>query len=200
MSMQSTNTTAYDGVVNRPMREGLNGHGSKVFWFTGLSGAGKSTLSHQVEIRLHENHIRSYVFDGDNVRHGLCGDLEFSPEDRAENLRRIAEMARLFLDNGIICLTAFISPLKKDRALVRNIIGPGDFHEIYIKCPLRICEQRDVKGYYRKARLGQIRNYTGVSSPYEVPEAPDLVVDTGIHSIADCADQIHGFIIEKLDL
>ncbi len=198
--MQSTNTVQYNGAVNRHMREDLNGHRSKVFWFTGLSGSGKSTLSHHVEMRLHEKNIRCYVFDGDNVRHGLCGDLEFSPSDRTENLRRIAEMTKLFLENGIVCLTAFISPLEKDRDHVRKLIGDEDFHEVYVKCPLRICEERDVKGYYKRARLGEIENYTGISSPYEPPADPDLVVDTGIYSEEDSAEMIFDFIMGKLVL
>ena len=163
---RSPNVVRHVSAVTRSRREALNGHRSVNLWFTGLSGSGKSTLAHAVEERLHLAGCRTYVFDGDNVRHGLCGDLGFSLADRAENLRRIAEMVRLFLDAGIISLTAFISPLALDRQQVREIIGPDDFIEIYCNCPLAVCEQRDVKGLYKKAREGRIKDYTGISSPY----------------------------------
>lgn len=159
-------------------------------WFTGLSGSGKSTLAHAVEERLHLMGCRTYVFDGDNVRHGLCGDLSFSLEDRTENMRRIAEMVNLFLDSGVISLTAFISPLKADRDKVQEIIGPDNIIEVYCNCPLEICEQRDVKGLYKMARAGKIKNYTGISSPYEVPENPDLDIDTGTRSLRECVNII----------
>jgi len=175
--------------VQRTMREQQNGHRAVNLWFTGLSGSGKSTLAHAVEQRLHQQGCRSYVLDGDNVRHGLCGDLGFSPEDRAENLRRIGEMVRLFLDAGIITLTAFISPMARDRDHIHRLLG-ADFLEIYCRCPLEVCEQRDVKGLYRKARAGIIRNYTGISSPYEVPRSPDLVLDTARQSLDACVEQV----------
>ncbi len=171
------------------MREQQNGHRAVNLWFTGLSGAGKSTLAQAVEEVLHRHGCRSYVLDGDNVRHGLCGDLGFSPEDRTENLRRIGEMVRLFLDAGIITLTAFISPMARDRDHIRRLLG-ADFLEIYCRCPLKICEQRDVKGLYRKARAGIIRNYTGISAPYEVPSSPDLILDTARQSLDACVAQI----------
>lgn len=163
-------------------------------WFTGLSGSGKSTLAHAVEQRLHLMGCRTYVFDGDNVRHGLCGDLGFSVEDRGENMRRIAEMVGLFLDCGVISLTAFISPLKADREKVKAIIGPENILEVYCNCPLEICEQRDVKGLYKKAREGKIKNYTGISSPYEAPVNPDIELNTGTQPLRDCVNQI----IDKL--
>jgi len=159
-------------------------------WFTGLSGSGKSTLAHAVEERLHLMGCRTYVFDGDNVRHGLCGDLGFSLDDRRENMRRIAEMVRLFLDSGVISLTAFISPLKADREQVKEIIGPENLIEIFCNCPLEICEQRDVKGLYKKARAGEIKNYTGISSPYEAPENPDIDLNTGTIPLRDCVNEI----------
>jgi len=159
-------------------------------WFTGLSGSGKSTLAHAVEERLHLMGCRTYVFDGDNVRHGLCGDLGFSEEDRSENMRRVAEMIRLFLDAGVLSLTAFISPLEKDRERVKKIIGPENIIEIYCNCPLEICEQRDVKGLYKKARAGEIKNYTGISAPYEAPRNPDLVLDTGHEPLRDCVKAV----------
>jgi adenylylsulfate kinase len=184
--IKSPNVIRHQAAVIRSRRETLNGHRSLNLWFTGLSGSGKSTLAHAVEERLHLMGCRTYVFDGDNVRHGLCRDLGFSPADRAENLRRIAEMVHLFIDAGVIALTAFISPLKADREKVREIIGPENFVEIYCNCPLEICEQRDVKGLYQKARRGEIPNYTGISSPYEPPDKPDLEFDTAAQPLNQC--------------
>jgi len=189
-TMHTPNTVPYRGKITRRSREQLNNHPSRVFWFTGLSGSGKSTLAHLVEERLHVAGIRTYVFDGDNVRHGLCGDLSFSPEARAENLRRIGEMTKLFLDAGIVSLTAFISPMQEDREKVRTIVGPKDFVEVYVKCPLEVCEARDVKGLYKMARQGKIKNYTGISAPYEEPVNPDLVVDTSRYTIDECVTKI----------
>lgn len=188
--MRSDNTVWHHATVTRARREVLNDHRSAVVWFTGLSGSGKSTLAHFVEEKLHRSGHRTFVFDGDNVRHGLCGDLGFSAADRAENLRRVGEMARLFLDAGVISLAAFISPFRKDRAHVRDIVGADDYIEIYTRCPLEICEERDVKGIYKKARAGEIPEFTGVSSPYEEPLNPDLVVDTGATSLEDGAQQV----------
>jgi adenylylsulfate kinase len=187
---QSPNVIRHHATVTRPRRETLNGHKSVNLWFTGLSGSGKSTLAHAVEERLHLQGYRTYVFDGDNVRHGLCGDLGFSMEERRENLRRIAEMTKLFLDSGVISLTAFISPLAEDRARIKEIIGADDFIEIYCNCSLDICEQRDVKGLYKKAREGKIKNYTGVSSPYEPPADPDIELNTGQQPLMECVNII----------
>ena len=199
-SPHSPNTVAYRGKIDRQAREDLNRHVSKVFWFTGLSGSGKSTLAHLVEEELHRMGIRTYVFDGDNVRRGLCGDLSFSPEARAENLRRIAEMVKLFLDAGTLCLTAFISPLHSDRDRVRRIVGEEDFFEIYVKCPIEVCEERDVKGMYKLARAGKIQNYTGVSAPYEEPLNPALVVETDKCAVHECVDLIVGFVRARLGM
>lgn len=199
-SPHSPNTVAYRGKIDRQAREALNRHVSKVFWFTGLSGSGKSTLAHLVEEELHRQGIRTYVFDGDNVRHGLCGDLSFSPEARAENLRRIAEMVKLFLDAGTLCLTAFISPLQADRDRVRRIVGEEDFFEIYVKCPIEICEERDVKGLYKLARAGKIQNYTGVSAPYEEPGNPALVVETSRCAVHECVGQVVEFVRDRLGM
>lgn len=176
--------------VTRERRGRLNGHRSVVVWFTGLSGAGKSTLAHAVEEVLHQQGCRTFVLDGDNVRHGLCSDLGFSPQDRRENLRRIGEMAGLFIEAGVLTLTAFISPARADRESVKEIVGAEDFLEVYVRCPLEVCEARDVKGMYRRARAGQIMEFTGISAPYEPPEAPALVVDTGRHNLAECVEQI----------
>jgi adenylylsulfate kinase len=186
----SPNAIRHNAAVTRPRRETLNGHKSVNLWFTGLSGSGKSTLAHAVEERLHLQGKRTYVFDGDNVRHGLCGDLGFSPDERRENLRRIAEMTNLFLDAGVIALTAFISPMAADRARIREIIGHDDFIEVYCNCSLEICEQRDVKGLYKKARAGLIKNYTGISSPYEPPVNPDLDLDTGTEPLKNCVGSV----------
>ena len=194
---KSPDVFKHKAAVIRSRRETLNGHRSANLWFTGLSGSGKSTLAHAVEERLHLMGCRTYVFDGDNVRHGLCGDLGFSAADRAENLRRIAEMVSLFLDSGVISLTAFISPLEKDRAAVRSIIGPDDLIEIYCNCPLEICEERDVKGLYKKARRGEIKNYTGISAPYEPPDHSDLEIDTGNLPINRCVAEIISLLRER---
>lgn len=187
---KSPNVVLHKTAVTRPRRETLNGHRSVNLWFTGLSGSGKSTLAHAVEERLHLMGCRTYVFDGDNVRHGLCGDLDFSIEGRSENMRRIAEMVKLFVDGGVLSLTAFISPLQEDREKVRQIIGSEFVIEVYCNCSLEICEQRDVKGLYKKARAGEIENYTGISSPYEAPENPDIELDTGNTPLLDCVNRI----------
>jgi adenylylsulfate kinase len=188
--MKSSNVSRQRAAVSRSRRETLNGHMSINLWFTGLSGSGKSTLAHAIEERLHLMGCRTYVFDGDNVRHGLCGDLGFSKEDRSENMRRIAEMINLFLDSGVISLTAFISPLKIDRERVKSIIGSENIIEVYCNCSLEICEERDVKGLYKKARAGEIKNYTGISSPYEAPTKPDIELDTGTRPLRECVTEI----------
>ena len=187
---KSSNVVWHHATVTRERREELNGHKSAILWFTGLSGAGKSTLAHAVEERLHKSGCRTFVFDGDNVRHGLCRDLGFSVDDRTENIRRIGEMTKLFLEAGVVSLTAFISPLRKDRQSVRSLVPHGDFFEIYCHAPLEVCEQRDVKGLYKRARAGEIKDFTGISSPYEVPERPELVVDTGTRPLQECVDAV----------
>jgi adenylylsulfate kinase len=182
--------------VNRPRREQLLGHNGAVLWFSGLSGAGKSTLAHSVEEELHRQGCLTYVFDGDNVRHGLCGDLGFSLKDRKENLRRISEMCKLTADAGLITFTAFISPMQEDRQNARKLIG-DDFIEVYCSCSLEICEQRDVKGLYKKARAGIIADFTGISSPYEEPENADLIIDTGNSSLEECTFQVVDYLLGK---
>lgn len=188
--MNSSNIHWHEAVVSRLLRERMNGHKSFILWFTGLSGSGKSTLAHAVEEALYERGCRTFVFDGDNVRHGLCADLGFSAEDREENIRRIGEMAKLFTEAGVIALTAFISPYRADRARVRTLVAPEDFIEIYCHCPLEVCEQRDVKGLYAKARQGLIKDFTGVSSVYEAPETPELSLDTGSLPLTECVEQV----------
>jgi len=184
------NTVWHHATVTRDRREQLNGHRSIVVWFTGLSGAGKSTIAHEVEERLHKLGCRTFVFDGDNVRHGLCDDLQFSSKDRAENMRRIGEMVKLFLEAGLIALTAFISPFSRDRDRVRQLVGDHDFIEIYCRCPIEICESRDTKGLYQRARIGEIKDFTGISSPYEPPEHPSLTLDTATESLNLCVDKV----------
>ena len=195
---KSSNTVWHQATITRSNREQLNRHGSAILWFTGLSGSGKSTLAHAVEDELYRRGCRTSVLDGDNVRHGLCGDLGFSENDRTENIRRIGHVAALFVDSGIIVLTAFISPFKVDRDRVRMIVEKEqDFIEIYCDCPIEVCEQRDVKGLYNRARKGEISNFTGISSPYEEPENPDLVVDTGTEELATCVSQVIDFLMAR---
>ena len=198
--MKSPNTVAYRGRITSDQRLKLLGQTSMVLWFTGLSGSGKSTIAHAVEEELYKQGRLTYVFDGDNVRQGLCSDLSFSPEGRAENLRRISEMVKLFLDAGIICLTAFISPLKADRQRCRDLINYNHFFEIYVKCFLEECERRDVKGLYKLAREGKIKNYTGISAPYEEPEQADLILETDKHSINECVAEVLEFIQTKIGI
>lgn len=186
----STNVVWHQATVTRQRREALNKHRGAILWFTGLSGAGKSTLAHAVEEHLHQMGCRTFVLDGDNVRHGLCGDLGFSAEDRVENIRRVGELAKLFMEAGIIVLTAFISPFREDRDKVRAMVNSGEFLEIYCHCPIEVCEQRDVKGLYKKARAGEIGQFTGISSPYETPEHPELVLNTSQVDLKDCVDQV----------
>ena len=197
MEQQSTNVVWHDATVTRSRREHLNQHKSVILWFTGLSGAGKSTLAHAVEEKLHQAGCRTFVMDGDNVRHGLCGDLGFTDADRQENIRRVAEVAELMLEAGVITLTAFISPFRAERNLARSLVPQGDFIEIYCYCELAICEQRDVKGLYKKARRGEIEHFTGISSPYEAPEKPELCVDTGTTTLQDCVEQVLALIRQR---
>ncbi len=195
-SMKSSNVVWHEAEVTRAMRERMNGHKGAVLWFTGLSGAGKSTLAHAVEARLHGMGCRTYVLDGDNIRHGLCGDLGFSDADRVENIRRVSEVARLFVQAGVLTLTAFISPFRADRARAREILG-DDFIEIYCDAPLEVCERRDVKGLYARARAGEIPEFTGISSPYEPPEHPEIRVCTGEAPLADCVDTVIGWLRDR---
>jgi adenylylsulfate kinase len=188
--MKSTNVVWHSATVSRTDREAQNNHKSVILWFTGLSGAGKSTLAHAVEDRLYQLGCRTFVIDGDNVRHGLCGDLGFSAADRTENIRRVGEVAKLFTEAGVIALTAFISPFRADRDRVRQMVKAGDFFEIYCEADLAVCEGRDVKGLYQKARAGQISEFTGISSPYEAPENPELVVKTGTLTLEDCVNEV----------
>lgn len=192
--MRSSNVKWHEGDIDLAKREALLNQKGVCLWFTGLSGSGKSTLAREVERRLYKSGQLCYVLDGDNVRHGLNGDLGFSDEDRKENIRRIGEVSKLFVDAGVITLTAFISPFRADRQAVRDILEQGRFVEVYVDCPLDICEQRDVKGLYAKARKNEISAFTGISSPYEAPEKPEIRVDTGSQSLEESA----GIIIDYL--
>ena len=192
--IRSSNTVWHQATVTRGRREVLNGHKSYILWFTGLSGAGKSTLAHAVEEYLYRMGCRTFVFDGDNVRHGLCGDLGFSAEDRQENIRRIGEMSKLIIESGVIAMTAFISPFREDRRRVRSLVAPGDFVEVYCEADLAVCERRDVKGLYQRARAGEIPDFTGISSPYEEPEQPELVVPTGRETIDESVTRVLNYL------
>lgn len=193
---KSSNVIWHQASVSRQDREKLNGHSGVTLWFTGLSGSGKSTLAHAVEKYLYEMKVRTYVLDGDNVRHGLCGDLGFSNIARRENIRRIGEVSKLFVDAGMIVLTAFISPFRSDRQQVRKLLGQR-FIEIYCDCPLNICENRDVKGLYKRARSGEVKEFTGISSPYEVPEAAEITVNTDQLDLHESTEKIVRYLADQ---
>ncbi|MFZ2169525.1 MAG: adenylyl-sulfate kinase [Methylococcaceae bacterium] len=197
MTTKSTNTVWHHATITRSDREALHQHKSVILWFTGLSGAGKSTLAHALEDYLHKIGISTFVLDGDNVRHGLCSDLGFSDHDRVENIRRIGELAKLMTEAGIITLTAFISPFKSDRNTARKLVPHGDFLEIYCECPIETCEQRDVKGLYKKARAGEIPFFTGIGSPYEAPEQPELVVCTDKQTLNESVQNVVNLLIQR---
>lgn len=194
---QRSNLVKQYGLVSKSLREKRNGHLGAVIWFTGLSGSGKSTLAYAIEQVLFNAGCQCYVLDGDNVRHGLCSDLGFTNEDRHENLRRIGEVAKLLVDSGQIVIAAFISPYQADRTLIRELISPSHFIEVYCNSSLLKCEERDVKGLYKKARSGLIANFTGVSSPYEIPLAPDLLLDTERDSVESCINQMIAVINQR---
>lgn len=183
--------------VTRTDRERLHQHGAALLWFTGLSGSGKTTLTQAVEEKLHQLNYSTMILDGDNVRTGLCNDLDFSAGGRSENIRRIGEVAKLFIDAGVFTLAAFIAPMQKDRDFVRSILGENDFFEIYCKCSLDMCETRDVKGIYKRARAGQIKNFTGIDSIYEKPVKPDLILDTEIETVQESLVKIFQFLRDK---
>ncbi|ANB61607.1 adenylyl-sulfate kinase [Anoxybacteroides amylolyticum] len=180
--------------ITKEDRRLKNGHHSAVLWFTGLSGSGKSTIANAVSKKLFELGVQNYVLDGDNIRHGLNKDLGFSAEDRTENIRRIGEVAKLFVDSGQFVLTAFISPFARDRQLVRQLLANDEFIEIYVKCPLEECEKRDPKGLYKKALNGEIREFTGIDSPYEEPISPELTIETHHHSLEQCVEQVIAYL------
>lgn len=193
---KAENIFPFDSLIKCSDRHVLNGHRSGLLWFTGLSGSGKSTLAHAVEARLYRYGIRSYVLDGDNIRTGLNSDLGLSPEDRKENIRRIAEVAKLMVDAGLLVFAAFIAPFRESRDFVRKLMSSWPYYECYAKCTLDVCEERDPKGLYRKARHGEILNMTGISAPYEEPENPDLVVDTGGLTLDESVNVVIRFLLE----
>jgi len=194
---KATNIVWHAGAVTRDDREKLNGHKGCTVWLTGLSGSGKSTIAVDLEKRLAERGVRTYILDGDNIRHGLNKNLGFSPADRTENIRRIGEVAKLFTDAGIVTLTAFISPYRADRDQVRAIMSDGDFIEAHVDCPVETCEERDVKGLYKKARAGEIPEFTGISAPYEAPEKPELVIRTKDQTVEQSSQQIMAFLEQR---
>lgn len=192
----STNITWHDSEVTKEQRQERNGHKSVIIWFTGLSGSGKSTISVALEKALFDRNMSSYRLDGDNVRHGLNQNLGFSPEDRKENIRRIGEVGKLMVDAGVITMTAFISPYEEDRTDVRNILDDGEFIEVYTKCSVDECENRDPKGLYKKARSGEIKGFTGINAPYEEPTNPEIVLDTEVESVESSVDKIISYLEE----
>ena len=192
--MKSSNVIYHQATVTRQRRNKLNEHRSVVLWFTGLSGSGKSTLAHALEEKLFQKGCRTFVLDGDNVRYGLNSNLDFSESDRTENIRRISEVSKLMLESGLIVMTAFISPFNRDRNEARKLISNDDFIEIYCKASLEVCEARDVKGLYKRARAGEIKNYTGIDSPYEEPENPELTINTNDETLDNSATKILSFL------
>jgi adenylylsulfate kinase len=194
METRSSNITWHERRLTREDYRRRNGHGSLVLWFTGLSGSGKSTLAQLVEEMLFEQGWYTYLLDGDNLRHGLNGDLGFSQTDRRENIRRAGEVSRLFVDAGVVVLTAFISPYREDRDRVRALFGPSEFIEIHLDCPLGVCEERDPKGLYRRARAGELPDFTGIDSPYQEPLNPELVLDTGTLDITQSVRRITSYL------
>ena len=195
--MKSANIVYHNSTVTRSKRNKLNKHKSIVIWFTGLSGSGKSTLAHSIEESLYNLRCSAFVLDGDNVRHGLSSNLSFSDEDRKENTRRIGETAKLMLEAGVITMTAFISPFREDRDNVRQLFNKDDFIEVYCKASIEKCESRDVKGLYKRARAGDIKNYTGIDSPYEPPINPELVIDTENESLIDSVAKVINLLKSK---
>ena len=194
---KATNITWHEGAITTEDRERLLNNKGVVIWFTGLSGSGKSTVAHRVEEQLFEGGHLSYVLDGDNVRHGLNKNLGFSPEDREENIRRIGEVAKLFIEAGVITMTAFISPYRADRDKARQLVNDGEFIEIYVKVPLDVAEERDPKGLYKKARTGEIKEFTGISAPYEEPLNPEIVIDTSLLNEEESAAEVLDYLKEK---
>jgi len=195
-AMKTENTVWHEQNVDKNLRAAQKKQRPCLLWYTGLSGSGKSTVANAVDAMLYEQNCHSYLLDGDNVRHGLNGDLGFSDVDRIENIRRISEVAKLFIDSGTVVSTAFISPFAADRAMAKNMLESGEFIEVYIDTPIEVCEQRDPKGLYKKARAGEIKDFTGIDSTYDVPEQPTIHVKTAEKSIEQCAKQIVDFLIE----
>jgi adenylylsulfate kinase len=195
--VKSTNITWHETTITKRSRLAQSGHGSCALWFTGLSGSGKSTIANAVSTELFRLGINEYVLDGDNIRHGLNKDLGFSEYDRTENIRRIGEVAKLFVDSGKVVTTAFISPFRSDREQVRALFEEGEFFEIFVFCPLDVCEQRDPKQLYQKARRGEIKDFTGIDSPYEEPKYPEIVIRTDQVSVEEAVEQVINYLREN---
>lgn len=195
--MTNSNIVWHDSTVTCEHRNQQNKHKSIVLWFTGLSGSGKSTLAHAVEEKLHQIGCRTIVLDGDNVRHGLCDDLTFTDSDRTENMRRIGELSKLFIEAGVITLTAFISPFKQDREKVRNLVSHDDFLEVFVDCSIEVCQERDVKGMYKRAMAGEILNFTGISSPYEAPNNAELVIKTDDKTLEESVNEVMKVLFDR---
>ncbi|WP_377891107.1 adenylyl-sulfate kinase [Alkalihalobacillus sp. R86527] len=183
--------------IQKKDRQLLHEHKSYIVWFTGLSGSGKSTIANELEKALHSRGLSTFLLDGDNLRHGLNADLGFQEKDRKENIRRVGEVAKLFVESGTVVLTAFISPYQTDREMVKNLVGADEFIEVYIDCPIEECEKRDPKGLYEKVRTGEIKEFTGISAPYEAPQSPDLTLYTALHSVPDCVHQLVNYLRTK---
>jgi len=195
--MKTLNIIYHNATVTRERRNQLNKHKSVVVWFTGLSGSGKSTLSHSVEEKLHNLGCRTFVLDGDNVRHGLCKDLGFTDEDRVENIRRVGETAKLMVDAGLVVLTAFISPFQSERDMVRNLVEDGEFIEVFLDTPLDVCETRDPKGLYKKARAGEIKHFTGIDSDYQIPTSPEIKIDTSKNTLDQSVQELVAYLKQQ---
>ncbi|MEW5820677.1 MAG: adenylyl-sulfate kinase [Cyanobacteriota bacterium] len=197
MTTATKNITWQQHRISKEQRQKLYTNKPCVIWLTGLSGSGKTTLANAIEVELYHRKLRTYILDGDNIRHGLNKDLGFSDEDRVENIRRIAEVSKLFVDAGLIVMTAFISPFIKERDFARSIVEKNEFVEVFVKCPLEVCEKRDTKGLYKKARAGEIKQFTGLDSPYEEPINPELTIDTNILSVDKSVDVVIDYLLEK---
>jgi adenylyl-sulfate kinase len=191
------NIVWHNYAVNKSQRSEQKGHKPVILWFTGFSGSGKSTVAGALESALHQQGVHTYLLDGDNVRHGLCKDLGFSDEDRVENIRRVGELSKLMVDAGLVVLTAFISPFQAERDMVRNLVGDGDFIEVFLDTPLDVCEQRDPKGLYKKARAGEIKHFTGIDSDYQVPVNPEIRIDTSANSLEQSVQQLVAYLKDK---
>jgi len=196
--MSKTNIVPHQHKISKADRQKNNGHKATIVWFTGLSGSGKSTLASYVEELLFKDAVQTYILDGDNIRSGLNSDLSFSPEDRGENIRRIGEVAKLFVDAGVVVLTAFVSPYENNREFVRGLVEEGEFIEVFVDCPLEVCEERDPKGLYQKARSGEISNFTGVSAPFEPPQNPELTVNTAEEELTSLGENVYTYIQSRI--
>jgi adenylylsulfate kinase len=192
------NLFPFESKITRADRFRLLNQKPKVIWFTGLSGSGKSTLATRLEFQLYSQNFKTYLLDGDNVRVGLNKDLDFSDDSRKENIRRIGEVSKLFLDSGLVVLSAFISPFEEDRNLVRTIVGPENFLEVFVDCPLEVCEERDIKGLYKKARAGEVKNFTGITSPYERPLHPDITISTHLQDVNESQSKLIEYIVPRI--